>query len=98
MGVAAEASPQTVKGPRVDAKVKAFAIQRPEGVGMPGKRREDRRLLDGRGEYLGDLIIPGALEVASLRSPVAHARLRGVEIPAHRRGAVFIAQDFDWIK
>jgi carbon-monoxide dehydrogenase large subunit len=82
----------------VDAKVKAFAIQRPEGVGMPVKRREDRRLLDGRGEYLGDLNIPGALEVAFLRSPVAHARLRGVEIPAHRRGAVFTAQDFDWIK
>ncbi len=65
---------------------------------MPVKRREDRRLLDGRGEFLGDLNIPGALDVAFLRSPVAHARLRGLEVPAHRRGAVFTAQDFDWIK
>ena len=82
----------------MDAKVKAFTVERPEGVGVSVKRREDRRLLDGRGEYLADLNIPGTLDVHFLRSPVAHARLRGIEVPEPRRDAVFSAADFDWLK
>jgi aerobic carbon-monoxide dehydrogenase large subunit len=82
----------------VDAKVKPLAIERPQGVGVAVKRREDRRLLDGQGEFLADIDIPGTLDVNFLRSPVAHARLRGIEIPEHRKGAVFTAADFDWIK
>ncbi|MFJ1768570.1 xanthine dehydrogenase family protein molybdopterin-binding subunit [Amycolatopsis sp. NPDC088138] len=43
------------------------------GVRLP--RREDERLLTGRGRYLDDLDLPDALAAAFLRSPHAHARI-----------------------
>ncbi|HKZ08376.1 MAG TPA: xanthine dehydrogenase family protein molybdopterin-binding subunit, partial [Methylomirabilota bacterium] len=39
------------------------------------RRREDRALLMGAGRYTDDLVLPGLLHVALLRSPHAHARL-----------------------
>ena len=42
-------------------------------------RREDTRLVTGRGRYLDDIEVPGALWAAFLRSPHAHARIRSVE-------------------
>ncbi len=48
-------------------------------VGMPLPRKEDARLLSGRGAYLDDLRHPGALHAAMLRSPHAHARLASVD-------------------
>ncbi len=82
----------------MDTKVNKPVTDRPQGVGASVKRREDRRLLDGQGEYLADLDIPGTLDVHFLRSAVAHANIRGIEVPEERRGAVFTAADFDWIK
>ncbi|MBE2317133.1 xanthine dehydrogenase family protein molybdopterin-binding subunit [Solirubrobacter sp. CPCC 204708] len=38
-------------------------------------RREDARLLAGRGQFLDDVPLPGALHMAFVRSPHAHARL-----------------------
>ena len=46
---------------------------RPRAMGMRVERREDPRLLTGRGRYVGDMKTPGALYVAFARSPVAHA-------------------------
>jgi carbon-monoxide dehydrogenase large subunit len=57
------------------------------------RRKEDRRFLDGEGEYLADLQFPGMAEVAFLRSPVAHARIRSIEIPEQYRDQVFVAAD-----
>ena len=48
-------------------------------IGVPLARREDPRLLTGSGEYLADLRIPGTLDAAFVRSPYAHAILRGVD-------------------
>ncbi|MCY4503075.1 MAG: hypothetical protein OXE57_16110, partial [Alphaproteobacteria bacterium] len=42
-------------------------------------RREDARLITGRGRYLDDIEVQGALWAAFLRSPHAHARIRAVE-------------------
>ncbi len=47
-------------------------------VGAEVRRREDPRLLSGRGRYVDDLHPPGCLHAAVLRSPHAHARIRGV--------------------
>ena len=47
-------------------------------VGAPVRRREDPRLLTGRGRYVDDLRVPGCLYAAVLRSPHAHARIRSV--------------------
>ena len=42
-------------------------------------RREDARFITGRGRYLDDIEVPGALWAAFIRSPHAHARVRAVE-------------------
>jgi len=39
------------------------------------RRREDARLVTGRGRYVADVALPGLLHVAVHRSPHAHARL-----------------------
>ena len=69
-----------------------------QGVGAAVLRLEDGRFFAGRGEYLADLQIPGTLEVAFLRSPVAHAVLNGVRVPDALRGKVFLADDIGFAK
>jgi len=63
------------------------------GVGARLRRKEDDRFLHGRGRYIGDLRFPRMREVAFVRSPVAHAKLTGIRIPAHLRASVFAAAD-----
>jgi carbon-monoxide dehydrogenase large subunit len=45
-------------------------------------RREDRRLLTGRGQFVADLELPRMLHAAFIRSPLAHARIRAVDLSA----------------
>lgn len=53
-------------------------------IGQPLARVEDARHLRGLSRYIADLPVPpGCLEVAFLRSPVAHGQLRGVAVPDH---------------
>src|SRR5947199_9941469 len=49
-------------------------------VGRPLKRREDQRLLTGQGLYIADLMLPGMLHAAFVRSPAAHAGIRAVDL------------------
>jgi 2-furoyl-CoA dehydrogenase large subunit len=49
-------------------------------VGTSLLRRENPRLLTGRGQFLDDLQIENTLHVALVRSPYAHARIRGVDV------------------
>ncbi|MBO0744976.1 MAG: xanthine dehydrogenase family protein molybdopterin-binding subunit, partial [Candidatus Dormibacteraeota bacterium] len=51
-------------------------------IGSSVPRREDPRLLTGHGRYVSDLQLPGMRQVAFLRSPLAHARLLGVDSAA----------------
>ena len=51
-------------------------------VGAPVRRREDPRLLTGRGRYVGDVEPSRLLHVAFVRSAHAHARLRAVDTAA----------------
>lgn len=53
-------------------------------VGARVPRLEDPRLLVGRGQYLDDLVVPGMLEAAVLRSPFAHARIVSIDASAAR--------------
>lgn len=48
-------------------------------IGRPQPRTEARRLASGGGRYLDDIVRPGTLHAAFLRSPYAHARLRGLD-------------------
>ena len=54
--------------------------QAPAGTAAGTRRREDTRFLCGRGEYLGDVHRPDLKHIAILRSHVAHARIRRVEV------------------
>jgi carbon-monoxide dehydrogenase large subunit len=64
-----------------------------QGIGARLLRKEDDRYMRGRGQYVGDIKVPGMLEVAFLRSPLAHARIKGIRIPPSMRDRVFIADD-----
>jgi carbon-monoxide dehydrogenase large subunit len=48
-------------------------------IGDPVRRKEDLRFLTGNGHYTDDLNRPGQLYAVFLRSPHAHAELRGVD-------------------
>ena len=43
------------------------------------KRREDSRLMTGRGEYIDDMILPGMLHMSVVRSPEAHANITSID-------------------
>jgi len=47
-------------------------------IGARQVRAEDPRLLTGRGVFVGDIVLPGMLEVAFVRSNSAHARIDNV--------------------
>jgi aerobic carbon-monoxide dehydrogenase large subunit len=52
----------------------------PPYVGRSMRRREDQRLLTGQGMFLADVALPGMLHAVLVRSPVAHARIRSVDL------------------
>jgi carbon-monoxide dehydrogenase large subunit len=54
-------------------------------VGAKVKRREDPKLIRGLGQYVDDINLPNTLQVAILRSPHAHARIKSLEIDAARQ-------------
>jgi aerobic carbon-monoxide dehydrogenase large subunit len=49
------------------------------GIGHSVKRKEDARFIRGKGTYFDDITLPGMLHMEILRSPFAHARLRGID-------------------
>ncbi len=52
------------------------------GIGHSVKRVEDARLIEGQGNFLDDIALPGMLHMALVRSPVAHARINGIDTSA----------------
>jgi carbon-monoxide dehydrogenase large subunit len=64
-----------------------------QGVGARLPRKEDDRYMRGRGQYVGDIRMAGMQDVAFVRSPLAHARIRGITIPEAVRDRVFVAAD-----
>ena len=61
-------------------------------IGRSMLRREDRRLLQGQGRFVADLALPRMLHAVFLRSPLAHARIRHVDLSrAARAPGVAIA-------
>src|SRR6516165_3419649 len=66
-------------------------------IGSPVERVEDLRFLRGRGQYVDDLDREGQWHAAIVRSPVAHGRIRAIDLTAASAmpgvRAVLIAQD-----
>ena len=69
-----------------------------QGVGARLLRKEDDRLMRGRGEFVADIRLAGMRDVAFVRSPLAHARIRGISIPPQYKDSVFTAADLDGVK
>ena len=65
-----------------------------KGVGARLPRKEDRRFLLGQGEYVANLRLAGMLEVAFVRSPMAHAKIKSV----HKPEGVFTSNDLQGVK
>ena len=54
-------------------------------IGQAIARKEDRRLLTGHGQYVDDVVRPGMLHGAFLRSDAARARITRIDTEAARR-------------
>lgn len=59
----------------------------PNLIGQSLLRREDRPLLTGRGQYAGDVNLPGMLHVTVMRSVYPHARINRINLEAARQMA-----------
>jgi carbon-monoxide dehydrogenase large subunit len=68
-------------------------------IGKRMPRKEDGRLLTGRGTFVDDVVLPGMLHVAFVRSPLARGRIRSIDIANARDvpgvQAVLTAKDVD---
>jgi carbon-monoxide dehydrogenase large subunit len=52
------------------------------GIGHRVRRHEDARLIEGQGNFLDDITLPGMFHMAILRAPMAHARLKSIDTSA----------------
>ena len=69
-----------------------------KGVGARLPRKEDRRFLRGEAEYVANLRLPGMLDVAFVRSPMAHAVLGKITKPRGNEDRVFTAADLAGVR
>ncbi len=53
-----------------------------EGIGAPVKRKEDKRFITGKGKYTDDIRMENQAYAAFVRSPHAHAEIKGIETSA----------------
>jgi carbon-monoxide dehydrogenase large subunit len=50
--------------------------------GKQFNRKEDQRLITGRGRYIADLQVPGALHMIFVRSDIAHGKIKRIDVSA----------------
>src|SRR5512135_2121281 len=55
------------------------AVNEVQGLGHNRKRVEDARFLQGKGNYIDDIKLPGMLHLDIVRSPYAHARIKKID-------------------
>jgi carbon-monoxide dehydrogenase large subunit len=68
-------------------------------IGQPVPRREDRRLIAGKGRYTDDLKLPNQAYAAMVRSPHAHAVIRSIDTSAALEvpGVIAVLTGQDWL-
>ncbi|HSW19719.1 MAG TPA: xanthine dehydrogenase family protein, partial [Ramlibacter sp.] len=69
-----------------------------QGVGASALRKEDDRLMRGRGQFVADIRLAGMQDVAFVRSPLAHARIAGVQVPPAYADRVYCAEHLSDVK
>src|SRR5688572_15568901 len=60
-------------------------------IGKSVKRKEDARFLTGAGQYTDDVVMPNQTHAYFLRSPHAHAKIRGIDITAAKAAPGVVA-------
>src|SRR5688500_10844483 len=67
-------------------------------VGQPRRRKEDARLITGKTTWTDNMVLPGMLHLAVVRSPVAHGKITNVDVSAAQAApgviAVYSGRDF----
>src|SRR5215471_16091604 len=63
----------------------------PNDIGQPVRRKEDVRLLTGRGSFADDVRLPEMAHVVIIRSPHAHARIVSIDKAAALRSSGVLA-------
>jgi carbon-monoxide dehydrogenase large subunit len=67
-------------------------------IGKARKRKEDARLITGKTTWTDNMVLPGMLHLAIVRSPVAHAKITHVDLSAAQQApgviAVYSGRDF----
>jgi len=85
-------------GRSVEDSVSDVAAGTKQGVGARLLRKEDDRLMRGRGQFVADIRVAGLQDVTFVRSPLAHARIRSITVPERFRGVVFTAANLSDVK
>ena len=49
-------------------------------IGASRTRKEDQRLITGRSRYTDNMVLPGMLHLAMVRSPFAHAKITSIDV------------------
>ena len=67
-------------------------------IGKARRRKEDQRLITGRTKWTDNIVLPGMLHLAMVRSPFAHAKVMSIDTEAAKGAtnvvAVYTAADF----
>ena len=50
-----------------------------QGLGDSRLRKEDARFIQGKGNYVDDIKLPGMVHMDIVRSPLAHARIKKID-------------------
>ncbi len=60
-------------------------------VGASRRRKEDQRLITGRTRWTDNIVLPGMLHLATVRSTAAHARISHLDVEAARSASGVVA-------
>ncbi len=60
-------------------------------IGRDRRRKEDARLITGRTRWTDNIVLPGMLHMAMVRSPFAHATITGVDTGAAKQSSGVVA-------
>lgn len=68
-------------------------------IGQRLPRKEDQRLLTGKGTFVDDVMLPGMLHAAFVRSPIARGKIKSIDTSAAQNlpgvHAVYTSVDFE---
>ncbi|KGN33819.1 aldehyde dehydrogenase [Knoellia sinensis KCTC 19936] len=60
-------------------------------IGRDRRRKEDQRLITGRTKWTDNIVLPGMLHLAMVRSPVAHATISNIDVEEAKAASGVVA-------